>query len=82
MMILFANDREGAAIMELQIKKIRKLQKMTQQQLAALSGVSQSKICEYERGKVMPGLEAADKIARALRCTLDDLVHPKSEVAS
>ena len=49
--------------MELQIKKIRKLQKMTQQQLAALSGVSH-------------------KIARALRCTLDDLVHPKSEVAS
>ena len=58
----------------MQLYELRTKQKLTQAELSKISGVPQSKISEYEKGKVEPGIGAAQKLAIALGVTLDELV--------
>ena len=56
------------------IKAIRKLRGMTQEELAKASGIHSVTICKYEIGKVVPSLDNAEKLARALGVTVNDLI--------
>ena len=50
-----------------ELKKIRKLNNLTQKQLAELSGVSQSLIAKIESNKIDPTFTNAQKIYTALQ---------------
>lgn len=56
------------------LKNIRKLQHMTQYELAKLVGITQAMVSHYETGRNTPDLETAAKIAKALGCKVDDLI--------
>lgn len=56
------------------VKKIRKLKKLTLKETAKKTGVSHQMISQIETGKKRPSLETLIKIADAFDCSLDDLV--------
>ncbi len=62
------------------VRIIRELQELTQEQLAALTGIPQSKISAIENDRVNLGVERAKVIARALRCHPAVLVFPGWDV--
>lgn len=55
------------------LRTLRHLQGLTQAQLAARSGLSDTAISYYETGRRAPTVKTAQKLAVALGCTLDDL---------
>jgi transcriptional regulator with XRE-family HTH domain len=62
------------------VRIIRELQELTQEQLAALTGIPQSTISAIENDRVNLGVERAKVIARALRCHPAVLVFPGWDV--
>jgi len=50
------------------VKILRELQELSQNELAALSGIPQSTISAIENDRVQLGVERAKTLARALRC--------------
>ena len=56
------------------IKDIRKRLNMTQKQLSVRTGISQVNLSRYESGKRSPKIGTAFKIAKALGCTVDELI--------
>ena len=58
----------------LKIKEVRKLKKMSQDELARATGCTQSAISQYEIGETNPSLEMLVKIAAALEVSVDDLI--------
>lgn len=50
------------------VKIIRELQKMSQNDLAAVSGIPQSTISAIECDRISLGVERAKQLARALKC--------------
>ncbi|MDO6353976.1 helix-turn-helix transcriptional regulator [Caloramator sp. CAR-1] len=61
--------------MKIKLRQLREKRNMTQRQLALRSGVAVGYINELEQGKYNnPGAEVLCKLAKALRCTIDDLV--------
>lgn len=56
------------------LKELREKNNLTQEQLAKKSGVSSRMIQRYEYGTSRPRLDAADKIAKALNVTTDELL--------
>ena len=48
--------------------------KLTQRDLAELSGISEATISKYLRGHQMPGVKAILNIAYVLNCNTDDLI--------
>ena len=58
----------------MRISDIRKSNHMTQKELAIACGVSSIAISRYETGKRIPNIETAFKLAKALNCTVDDLI--------
>ena len=66
------------------IKKLRKERKLTQMQLAAISGVSQQAISFLENGRNTAGEATLRLLANALGCTISELLgeaKPVSEPA-
>ncbi len=59
---------------------IRKLQGLSQSQLAERTGISQPTISNIERGRVTLGVERAKVLAVALRCHPAVLVFPGWQV--
>ena len=59
--------------MELQLKQIRKAQKITQKQMADLLGVDLKTIGNWELGRTTIKLDDACRICQALHCTPNDL---------
>lgn len=57
-----------------EIRKRRRAQDMTQEQLAELAGVSVSFIGHIERGARAMSLNTFVRVCRALGCALDDIV--------
>ena len=55
------------------IKKLRMEREMTQTDLAAAIGVTQSVVAMWERGAVMPAAGKLPDIADALGCSIDAL---------
>ena len=56
------------------MKRIRLAKDITQRQLAQLSGLKQQSISRIESGKMPPSLKTLDKIARALRVDIKELL--------
>ena len=56
------------------IARLRMERGLTQTQLAELIGCPQQTITRWETGQRNPGMKSLVKLARALECTLDDLV--------
>lgn len=56
------------------IKERREAIHMTQAELAKMVGVEPSTMCLYESGKRSPKIDTAFKIAKALGCTVDELI--------
>ena len=59
----------------IELLEMRKKRMMTQVELAEKSGVSQQAISSIENGsRKTPSVETLYKLARALKCTIDDLI--------
>jgi transcriptional regulator with XRE-family HTH domain len=58
------------------LKTRRKKMRLTQEDWAAKSGITQERISDYERGKAIPGIDSANKLAKGLGLDLV-LVVPK-----
>jgi ribosome-binding protein aMBF1 (putative translation factor) len=56
------------------IRKLRETKRLTQEQLAAAVGMMRSNISRIEAAKHRPTLETLEKIAKALKVSLVDLV--------
>lgn len=56
------------------IRRIREEKGIPQVKLAEAVSVSQSLICQFERGTKTPTLPLSVEIAKALHCKLDDLI--------
>jgi len=56
----------------------RKQRELSQSELAKLSGVSKQMISFIECDKRIPTVIIANKIAKALRCTIDELLSEAS----
>ena len=56
------------------LKELREKNNLTQEQLAKISGVSSRMIQRYEYGTSRPRLDAAEKIAKALNVSTDELL--------
>lgn len=57
------------------LRLYRAKNKVTQEALSAMTGISQQFICNIEGEKVNPSVETLVKIANALNITLNDLVY-------
>jgi len=55
------------------LKSLREAKRLSQEDLAKLSGVSQSVVTRSERGESAPRSDAMEKLALALDCSLDYL---------
>ena len=56
------------------LKKYREEKGLTQAQLSELAGITTRQIQNYKGGKARPRLDAAEKIAKALNITTDELL--------
>ena len=56
------------------LKKLREEKGLTQVQLSELTGISTRMIQKYESANARPRLDAAEKIAKALNVTADQLL--------
>lgn len=57
----------------MQIKKLRELEMLTQQQLAESLGIARSAVANWENGTANPRVDILPKLATVLHCTIDDL---------
>ena len=64
------------------VKIIRELQELSQNDLAAVTGIPQSTISAIERDRINLGVERAKVLARALRCHPAVLVFPNWDIES
>lgn len=64
------------------IRELRKEKKLTQCALAEMAGLKQGSLSDIESGKQSPSLCALIRIAKALGCTLDDLVDMSADPAA
>ena len=63
----------------LNIRKIRERKKISQGSLAALIGVTQSAVSQWESGKTMPTAQNIIDLVRILDCTTDDILIAEKE---
>ena len=56
------------------LKRIREKQSVTQMELAEKINVPQSTIASWETGRALPRAEKLPAIAKALNCTIDELL--------
>ena len=64
------------------VRIIRELQELSQNELAAVTGIPQSTISAIERNRINLGVERAKVLARALRCHPAVLVFPNWDLES
>lgn len=57
------------------IKALRESKQMKQEELAEMLGISQSMVCQLERGTKAMTMPLGQEIAQIFNCTLDDLVN-------
>jgi transcriptional regulator with XRE-family HTH domain len=64
------------------VKIIRELQGLSQNELAALTGIPQSTLSAIEHDKINLGIERAKILAKALKCHPAVLVFPGWDIAA
>jgi len=75
-----AQHRTDVSIGE-SVRIIRELQELSQNELAAITGIPQSTLSAIEHDKVNLGVERAKVLARALKCHPAVLVFPGWDVS-
>lgn len=55
------------------IKELRKARGLSQEELACIIGTERSTISKWETGEAKPRTDLLVKLAKALRCKIDDL---------
>ena len=65
----------------MKLRQVRTEKGLTQVELSRKSGVSRSKISQYESGQMFPQIPTLLKLAKVLDCTLNDLVEQDAEIA-
>lgn len=66
-------DINLASVIGQNIKKYRKLKKLTQRQLGELVNKSDNTISNYEKGKITPSQDALFALSEVLNVSVDDL---------
>lgn len=61
------------------IERMRKLNKLSQSELARQIEVAQSNVSQWETGKAFPSTEKLPMLAKILGCTIDDLFKEETE---
>mgnify|MGYP002580212523 CR=1 FL=1 len=61
------------------LKKRRCIHNLTMKQVADAAGISESMYCLVENGRRTPSLKVLKKLARALGCTVDELIDASEE---
>ena len=61
------------------LKRLREANGITQCELAEQVGITQSMLCQLERGTKTLSLPLAKEIAEILKCSIEDLIETKSE---
>ena len=61
------------------LKRIREANGITQCELAEKVGITQSMLCQLERGTKTLSLPLAKEIAGILKCSIEELIETKSE---
>jgi putative transcriptional regulator len=61
------------------VRELRKRADVTQEELAVMVGVSRQTIISIERGRYVPSLALALKIARYFECSMDDMFELKED---
>ncbi len=79
MFLIRNNQHEGGDTLKL--RQVRTEKGLTQAELSKRSGVSRSKISQYESGQMFPQVPTLLKLANALDCTMNDLVEQRAEIA-
>ena len=69
-----------AAMLGAALRRLRKAQGLTLQQLAARCGLSQPFLSQLENGKAMPSLMALHYVAQALDTTAHSLIQPRERL--
>ena len=69
-----------AATLGTALRRLRKAQGLTLQQLAARCGLSQPFLSQLENGKAMPSLMALHYVAQALKTTAHSLLQPQERL--
>jgi DNA-binding Xre family transcriptional regulator len=59
------------------VRKIMMLKRITQTELSQMTGISQPVLNNYLSCKTTPGFYAVDKIAKALKCSMDEFRYTK-----
>ena len=60
------------------IKSAREAKGLSQRQFAAMIGVQQGAVAQWEKGRTAPRFERILAIASALECPVDELLKPDS----
>lgn len=73
---------EVAVTLGVALRRLRKAQGLTLQQLASRCGLSQPFLSQLENGKAMPSLLALHKVAQALETTAHSLLLPQERLGT
>ena len=68
-------DDDWKRSFKIRLYSIMKHRQITQEELAEKVGTSQTMITRYATGRCVPSVVMLAKIARALRCSVDDLLY-------
>jgi molybdopterin molybdotransferase/putative molybdopterin biosynthesis protein len=77
-MIAIAN-RESPTETENRVREKRQTLRLSQKQLADLAGITRQAICAVEANQYSPSTSVALKLARVLRCRVEDLFYLKGD---
>ena len=69
------NIKATREIIETNLRKFRAIKRISQEELAELSDLSQQYICSIENAKVNPSIFTMMKIAEALNVSVNDLIY-------
>ena len=69
---MYLSEQECCAEFGKRLRKIMFRKNVTQYELSELTGISRTTISFYINGKTTPSFYNADKIAKALKCSVDE----------
>lgn len=71
----YINIKATREIIATNLRKFRAIKRISQEELAELSDLSQQYICSIENAKVNPSIFTMMKIAEALNVSVNDLIY-------
>ncbi len=71
----YMEERNALETLATNIRKLRAINRISQERLAELADLSQQYICSIEKAKVNPSLITVRKIADALNVTINELAY-------